>query len=78
MDGAFTTTVVLGAAPFIPSVLTFVESVSWEHCLMFHLMTLIHLPLPVAKQQIRTTYGGRSGVMRRFNRAQRTEGDRHE
>jgi hypothetical protein len=43
--------VVLEAAPFIPSVLTFVESVSWEHCLMFHLMTLIHLPLPVANNK---------------------------
>jgi hypothetical protein len=51
MEGAFTTTLVLGAAPFIPSVLTFVESVSWEHCLMFHLMTLIHLPLPVANNK---------------------------
>ena len=29
------------------------------------------------RQQIRATYGGRSGVMRRFNRAQRTEVDRH-
>ena len=30
------------------------------------------------RQQIRATYGGRSGVMRRFDRAQRTEGDRHD
>ena len=30
------------------------------------------------KQQIRATYGGRSGVMRRFNRAHRAKGDRHD
>ena len=30
------------------------------------------------RQQIRATYGGRSGVMRRFDRAQRTEVDRHD
>ena len=30
------------------------------------------------KQQIRATYGGRSGVMRRFNRAHRAEGDKHD
>lgn len=30
------------------------------------------------RQQIRATYGGRSGVMKRFNRAQRTEGDRND
>jgi hypothetical protein len=51
MDGASTTTVELEAALFTPSVLIFVESVSWEHCLMFHLMTLIHLPLAVANNK---------------------------
>ena len=30
------------------------------------------------KQQIRATYGGRSGVMRRFNRAHREQGDKHD
>ena len=30
------------------------------------------------KQQIRATYGGRSGVMRRFNRAHRPEGTKHD
>ena len=29
------------------------------------------------RQQIRATHGGRSGVMRRFNRAHRAKGDRH-
>ena len=30
------------------------------------------------RQQIRATHGGRSGVMRRFNRAHRAKGDRHD
>ena len=30
------------------------------------------------RQQIRATHGGRSGVMRRFNRAHRAEGDKHD
>ena len=57
-----------------------------DFCRVSELGTLFDVPsddldpfaIACCKQQIRTTYGGRSGVMRRFNRAQRTEGDRHE
>jgi hypothetical protein len=48
MDGASITTVGANAAPFMPNVLIFVASVSWEHCLTSPQMNWIHLLFPVA------------------------------
>jgi Fe-S-cluster containining protein len=57
-----------------------------DFCRVSELGTLFDVPpdeldsfaISCCRQQIRATYGGRSGVMRRFDRAQRTEVDRHD